>query len=641
MCGIAGVISSASAGEQLERNAIAMADTIAYRGPDDHGIWSDAEACVALTHRRLSIVDLSPAGHQPMVSSDGRFIITYNGEIYNFQDLRPELEARGIKFRGHSDTEVMLEAFAIYGVEATVKRLIGMFTIGVWDRHDRSLTLVRDRLGIKPLYWAKFGELFLFGSELKALRAHPGWTPRIDRSAVAAFMRHNYIPAPHTVYVGVHKLEPGTMLTLPWRGEPKIERFWDARTVALAGLANPMEADDTELAERLETLLRDAVRRRMVADVPVGAFLSGGIDSSTVAALMKSANSGPVRTYTIGFELAGFDEAKHSAAVARHLETDHTELTVTAKEALDVIPRLPEMYDEPFADSSQIPTHLVSAMTRRHVTVALSGDGGDELFAGYNRYQLTTQLWRSFALLPGPMRHALAKFLTAVPANRWSQILSMVPAKARPRQAGDKLHKFAGTLRAEADTDLYRRLVTHWDPLQVVPGAIEAKGVLWDSTVERDFPGLLERMQFLDLVTYLPDDILTKVDRASMAVALEVRVPLIDHRVVEFAWHLPRPAKIRGGVSKWLLRQVLYRHVPRELVERPKMGFGIPLGDWLRGPLRAWAEDLLAESRLRQAGLLDAARVRQIWSAHLSGRRNHEYMLWNALMLEAWRRRWA
>ena len=641
MCGIAGVLTLAATSRgQLERNAIAMADSIAYRGPDDHGLWSDADAGVALIHRRLSIVDLSATGHQPMISADGQLIITYNGEIYNFQELRRELEARGVRFRGHSDTEVMLEAFATYGIDATVKRLIGMFTIGVWDRRNRTLTLVRDRLGIKPLYWAKFGELFLFGSELKALRAYPGWTPRIDRPAVAAFMRHNYIPAPHTIYEGVHKLKPGTILTLPWNGEPKIERFWNAQAIAQAGLANPLQADDGELTDQLEALLRDAVSRRMVADVPVGAFLSGGIDSSTVAALMKAANAGPVRTYTIGFELPGFDEATHSAAVARHLGTEHTELTVTAKEALDVIPQLPDMYDEPFADSSQIPTYLVSAMTRRHVTVALSGDGGDELFAGYNRYQLTTRLWRSFALLPSPMRRALAGMLTAVPADRWTQMLSAVPARVRPRQAGDKLHKFAAVLCAEGDTDLYRRLVTHWDPAQVVPGVAEAKGVLWDSKIERAFPSLLDRMQFLDLVTYLPDDILTKVDRASMAVALEARVPLIDHRVVEFAWRLPQAAKIRGGVSKWLLRQVLYRHVPKNLVERPKMGFGIPLGEWLRGPLRDWAETFLEERRLRDANLLDAARVRQYWQEHLDGRRNWQYLIWDVLMLETWRERW-
>ena len=575
-----------------------------------------------------------------MISADGRFIITYNGEIYNFQDLRPELEAQGIKFRGHSDTEVMLEAIATYGVEATVKRLIGMFTIGLWDRRERTLTLVRDRLGIKPLYWAKFGGLFLFGSELKALRAYPGWTPRINRSAVAAFMRHNYIPAPHTIYEGVHKVEPGTVLTLPWNGEPKIKRFWDARTVAQAGLANPIQVDDTELTDRLEALLRDAVRRRMVADVPVGAFLSGGINSSTVAALMKAANAGPVRTYTIGFELPGFDETTHSAAVARHLGTDHTELTVTAKEALNVIPQLPDMYDEPFADSSQIPTHLVSAMTRRHVTVALSGDGGDELFGGYNRYQMTGRLWRSFALLPASMRHTLAGLLTAVSPDRWSQMLSIVPASTRPRQVGEKLHKFATVLRAEGDTDLYRRLVTHWDPSRVIPGATETKGALWDPQIEQDFPGLLERMQFLDLVTYLPDDILTKVDRASMAVALEARVPLLDHRVVEFAWKIPRQTLMRYGVGKWPLRQVLYRHVPRELIERPKTGFAIPLGEWLRGPLRDWAETLLSEKRLRESELFSVPTVRQVWTEHLNGRRNWQHLLWDVLMLEAWRERW-
>lgn len=641
MCGIAGVLNSMAASrEQLERDALAMADSLAHRGPDDHGIWSDPETRLALTHRRLSIVDLSPAGHQPMTSADKRFVITYNGEVYNHQDLRPELEARGIKFHGHSDTEVMLEAFAVYGIAETVKRLIGMFTIGVWDRRDRTLTLVRDRLGIKPLYWAKFGGLFLFGSELKALRAHPGWTARIDRSAVAAFMRHNYIPAPHTIYESVHKLEPGCILTLPWGGEPQIGRFWDARAVARAGLADPLDASDSDLTDQLENLLKDAVRRRMVADVPVGAFLSGGIDSSTVVALMKAANAGPVRTYAIGFEFPGYDEATHSAAVAQHLGTEHTELTVTAKEALDVIPRLTNMYDEPFADSSQIPTYLISAMTRQHVTVALSGDGGDELFAGYNRYQLTTRLWRSFSLLPRPMRHALANMITALPADRWSRLLSVIPAGMQPRQVGDKLHKFASILPCDGETELYRRLVTLWEPAQVVLQAQESKGVLWDAQVDKEFPGPLERMQFLDLVTYLPDDILTKVDRASMAVALEARVPLIDHRVVEFAWRLPQAAKIRGGVSKWLLRQVLYRHVPKDLVERPKMGFAVPLGDWLRGPLRPWAEDLLAEPRLRQAGFFDTARVRAAWNDHLSGERNLQYMLWNVLMFESWRDRW-
>jgi asparagine synthase (glutamine-hydrolysing) len=642
MCGIAGVLHSAGrAREELERAAAAMADSLAHRGPDDSGVWSDAEAGVALSHRRLSIIDLSPTGHQPMVSAEGRFVVVFNGEIYNYQELRAELAARGVTFRGASDTEVMLEAFAAFGIAATVQRLIGMFTLGIWDRRERALTLVRDRLGIKPLYWAKFGSLFLFGSELRALRAHPGWDARVDRAALAAYMRLSYVPAPFSIYEGVRRLEPGTILTLPWGGEPKIERFWDARAVAKAGLADPLRADDAELTDRLEDLLRDAVKRRMVADVPVGAFLSGGVDSSTVAALMKAANAGPVRTYSIGFETADYSEARDAAQVARHLGTEHSEMTVTAQDALAVIPRLPEIYDEPFADASQIPTYLVSVMTRRHVTVALSGDGGDELFAGYNRHRLTASAWRTLHLLPRPVRAALARSITAVSAERWSQVASLIPERMRPRQAGDKLHKFAATLPSVDASELYRRLVTHWEPEEVMPGAGEAKGVLWDARIDKDFPAALDRMQYLDLVTYLPDDILTKVDRASMAVALEVRVPLIDHRVVEFAWRLPRAALLRGGVSKWLLRQVLYRHVPQALVERPKSGFAVPLGDWLRGPLRSWAENLLAEPRLRQAGFFDAARVRQTWSEHLSGRRNLESLLWSVLMFEAWRERWS
>ncbi|MGA7430933.1 MAG: asparagine synthase (glutamine-hydrolyzing) [Xanthobacteraceae bacterium] len=640
MCGIAGFIGAAS-GSDIGATAEAMAKSIAYRGPDDQGIWIDGECETALVHRRLSIIDLSAAGHQPMLSADGRYVISYNGEVYSFQPIADELTARGHKFRGHSDTEVILESFAVNGIEATLKRMIGMFAIALWDRRDRTLTLMRDRLGIKPLYWAKFGNTFLFGSELKALRAHPGWTPRIDQSAVAAFMRHNYIPAPRTIYEGVHKLEPGTVLTLPWRGEPNISRFWDARSVARDGSHNPVEGSDAELTEQLESLLKDAVGRRMIADVPLGAFLSGGVDSSTVVALMQAAKSGAVKSFSIGFDIEGYNEAPHAAAVARHLQTDHTELTVTSKEALDVIPRLVDFYDEPFADSSQIPTYLVSAMTRKYVTVALSGDGGDELFAGYNRYQLTQRFWRSLSLMPRAVRKGAAAALTAVRPDRWTQILSALPSRLRPPQAGDKVHKAAAVLRLDSADAVYRRLVSHWEPSEIMPQVAEPRSILDDATVTKDFPDLLERMQFLDLVTYLPDDILTKVDRASMAVALEARVPLIDHRVVEFAWRLPENVKVRNGTSKWLLRQVLYRHVPPELIERPKMGFGIPLGEWLRGPLRDWAETLLNEQRLRQAGLLDAGMVRRYWADHLDGRRNWQYLLWDVLMLEAWRERWA
>jgi asparagine synthase (glutamine-hydrolysing) len=643
MCGIAGFLTGASGGfaSQLAEVSSAMDVCLQHRGPDDHGVWIDEESSVALVHRRLSILDLSPAGHQPMISADGRFVIIYNGEIYSHQPIAAELAARGHKFHGHSDTEVIVNSFAVNGIEATLKRMIGMFAIALWDRRDRTLTLIRDRLGIKPLYWAKFGKLFLFGSELKALRAHPGWTAQIDRNAVAAFMRHNYIPAPHTVYQGVYKLEPGTTLTLPWQGEPQISRFWNARTIAHDGALSPLDGSDAELTEQLETLLQDAVARRMIADVPLGAFLSGGVDSSTVVALMQQAGLGKVRTFSIGFDIPGYNEAPYAAAVANHLRTDHTELTVTSGQALDLIPRLPDIYDEPFADSSQIPTYLVSAMTRKHVTVALSGDGGDELFGGYNRYQLTERFWQALSLMPRAMRNAAAAALTTVRPDRWTSLAAVLPARLRPPQTGDKLHKMAAVLKLDNFDALYRRLVSHWEPSEVALCAQEPPSIINDEKIAQEFPDPLARMQFLDLVTYLPDDILTKVDRASMAVALEARVPLLDHRVVEFSWRLPRKAKIRNRTTKWILRQVLYRHVPPTLIERPKMGFGIPLGEWLRGPLRDWAETLLNENRLRDAALLDPKVVRRFWQEHLDGSRNWQYLLWDVLMLEAWRERWA
>ena len=639
MCGIAGFLTGSNGQGSLADIAGAMSGSLNHRGPDDHGMWVDAEAGVALAHRRLSIVELSQAGHQPMVSGDGRYVMSYNGEVYSHEDMRPALIARGVNFRGRSDTEVILESIAAFGLDKTLPQLIGMFAIALWDRHARTLTLVRDRLGIKPLYWAKFGNLFLFGSELKALREHPGWTPSIDREAVAGFMRYNYIPAPNTIYRGVRKLEPGMFLTLRSGGEPKLERFWDAREVARSGLSNPVSGSDGELADQLEGCLKDAIRRRMIADVPLGAFLSGGVDSSTVVALMKAADAGPVKTFTIGSDVPGFDEAPYAAAVARHLGTEHTELTVTAKQALDVIPRLPEWFDEPFADASQIPTFLVSAMTRKHVTVALSGDGGDELFAGYNRYALTRNIWLSLSLVPRAVRGGIAAALTSISPEHWTSLFASLPMRL-PGQIGDKIHKAASVLALPDSDAVYRRLITHWEPADVAPGSTEPKGIIWDPAIKAEIPGLLERMQFLDLVTYLPDDILTKVDRTSMAVALEARVPLLDHRVVEFAWRLPRRSKVRGGTSKWLLRQVLYRHVPRELIERPKMGFSIPLGEWLRGPLRDWAETLLSEQRLREGNFFDTQFVRRYWAEHISGKRNWQYLLWGVLMFEAWRERW-
>lgn len=643
MCGIAGFVTDPArqpSADQVNAIAKAMDFSLEHRGPDGHDVWIDMAAGIALVHRRLAIVDLSPAGHQPMHSADGRYVISYNGEVYSHLAIRADIEATGHNFRGHSDTEVILESVARYGVVATASRLIGMFALAIWDKKDRILTLVRDRLGIKPVYWTKVDGLFAFASELKALRQHPGWTPRIKPEAVASFMRHNYIPAPHTIYQDVFKLEPGTILTLPWGKEPEFQKFWDARKVALEGIQNPLKETDATLTDRLETLLIDAVGKRMMADVPLGAFLSGGIDSSTVVALMKAANSGLVKTFSIGFEQAAFNEAPHAAAIARHLGTEHTELTVTSREALDVVPKLAGMFDEPFADSSQIPTYLVSAMTRRHVTVALSGDGGDELFAGYNRYQLTSRSWRMLSLMPELVRNSVAAALTSQPTERWDKLSSFLPRNLSPPQFGDKVHKVASVLKLDDADALYRRLVSHWEPSALMAGVAETRGVLWDASVRKDFPELLDRMQFLDLVTYLPDDILTKVDRCSMAVALEARVPLLDHRVVELAWRLPHSAKIRGGTTKWLLREVLYRHVPKELVERPKMGFGVPLAEWLRGPLRDWAEDLLSEKRLGETGFFDVALVRRYWSEHLSGQRNWQYLLWDLLMFEDWRARW-
>jgi asparagine synthase (glutamine-hydrolysing) len=535
MCGVAGVWDRGirRSPTALEQAASAMTEALHHRGPDAGNVWCDAEAGVALGHRRLSIVDLSPAGAQPMCSSCGRFVLSYNGEIYNADELRPELAAKGRPFRGHSDTEVIVEGIAVWGVEATIKRLIGMFALALWDRQERTLYLVRDRLGIKPMYWGAFGELFLFGSELKALRAHDGWRPELDRDAVAAYLRTSYVPGPFTIYRGVRKLPPGTILSLRAGMAPDIRPYWTLEETARAGQAARFAGSEAEAVDRLDALLGDAVRRRMVADVPLGAFLSGGIDSSTVVALMQAGSARPVRSFSIGFNEEEFDEAPQAAAVARHLGTDHTELYVSPEHAREVIPRLPDLYDEPFADASQIPTFLVSEMTRRHVTVALSGDGGDELFAGYRRYFQARALFNRLAPLPHSARRAAAAIIGALPPAAWSGLGRAVPGRWRPKQLGDKLHKFARVLEGDGN-DFYRLVTSHWhDPEDVVRGGIEPRGIIGDPAVTALVPDEVERLQYLDTLTYLPDDILAKVDRASMAVSLEARVPLLDHRVVE------------------------------------------------------------------------------------------------------------
>lgn len=639
MCGITGYLELRAAEQAVDREAVLrrMTDAIAHRGPDDSGYWFDHEAGIGLGHRRLSIVDLSPAGHQPMVSKCGRFVIAYNGEIFSHEDMRAELAAAGCTFRGHSDTEVMVEAISRFGLDATLPRLIGMFAIALWDRAGRSLTLVRDRLGIKPLYWHDRSGVLLFGSELKALREHPAWKPVLDRDAIGAFMRHNYIPAPFSAYQGVRKLEAGCYVELAQGRAPRHVRYWDMREVAASGLRGRRRTGDAEAVAAMETLLRDSVRRRMVADVPLGALLSGGIDSSLVTALMQAQSTQRVRTFSIGFSEAGFDEAPFAKAIAQHLGTEHTELYVEPSHALETIPRLAEWWDEPFADSSQIPTYLVCALTRKHVTVVLSGDGGDEVFCGYTRYILGAQLWSRMHRLPPALRHALARGIRRVSPAAWERLASFVPARLRPPHVGVRAHKLADSLDRSDPDAVYLQMLSHWhDPDAIVLESHEAKGRLWDAETPALVPHFVDRMQYLDTLTYLPDDILTKVDRASMAVALEARVPLLDHRVVEAAWRLPLETKLRDGKGKWMLRQILARYVPVNLFERPKMGFGVPIDRWLRGPLREWAENLLDEGRLRRQGLLDPAPVRARWQAHLEGGTNWAYPLWNVLMLQAW-----
>jgi asparagine synthase (glutamine-hydrolysing) len=645
MCGIAGLVDwrAATSNDALRSISEAMIETVRHRGPDAGAVWVEAAGGVALGQRRLAIIDLSPGGAQPMHSADGRHVITFNGEIYNYRDIRRELEAAGRSLRSDSDTEVLLEACALWGVEAAIERTIGMFAFALWDRKTRTLVLARDRLGIKPLYYAATPERVLFASQLKAFRAAPRWTPTIDDDAIVGYLRHAYVAQPQTIYREARKLPPGHVLTLRegLAAEPKC--FWDLRGIAVAGQRRNDPAPDAEEAiERLDALLRDSVKLRMIADVPLGAFLSGGIDSSTVVALMQAQSTRPVKTFSIGFHESGYDEAQCAKKVAAHLGTDHTEFYVEPRHALEVIPNLPEWFDEPFADSSQIPTYLVSELTRKHVTVALSGDGGDELFAGYNRYLWAERLSRAVGLVPRPLRGASASALRALAPETWSRLFQFVPSSWRPALPGDKLHKIATLLDNPAPDAIYRRLVSQWErPGEVAAAGQEPHGPLWDDTIAQDFSAFIPRMQFLDMVTYLPDDILTKVDRATMAVGLEGRVPLLDHRVVAYSWSLPLGFKIRRGNSKWLLRRVLDRYVPRPLIDRPKMGFGVPIDAWLRGPLRDWAEQLLAPARLKSDGFVRVEPVRRAWREHLEGTRNWQYPLWTVLMLQAWRARWA
>lgn len=642
MCGFAGFLSASNTVSSIEWPALLteMGNNIRHRGPDDSGIWFNVVAGIGLSHRRLSILDLSPAGHQPMVSASERFVIAFNGEVYNHLEIRHDLGS-SLHWRGHSDTETLLAGFDAWGIENTVNKANGMFAMAIWDKKDRSLTLVRDRLGEKPLYYGWQGNTFLFGSELKALKVHPAFQPEIDRNAIGLFVRHNCIPAPYSIYCNIKKLLPGSLLTVTLQNrDAQLVRYWDARKIVAQGQSNPFIGTEVEAVDELEQLLSRAVGRQMLSDVPLGAFLSGGIDSSTIVALMQAQSSKPVRTFTIGFDEADYNEAEHAKAVAKHLGTDHTELYVTPRQALDVIPLLPELFCEPFSDSSQIPTYLVSKLARQQVTVSLSGDGGDELFGGYDHYFKMSKINKKLELIPVGINSVLPDIIKGCSKQFWKRLLSPCkPFLQANSDIGFKLYLAADMLKARSvsEAELYHVKQSHWrNSSELVLGSTRMPTVFTDPLLQPEIAHFFEKMMAIDMLSYLPDDILTKVDRAAMGVSLETRVPLLDHHVVEFAWCLPMAYKIHNSVGKWPLRQILYKHVPQSLMERPKMGFGVPIGNWLRGPLREWAEELLNESTLSRQGYFNPQLIRQQWIEHLSGQMDNQYLLWDILMFQAW-----
>jgi asparagine synthase (glutamine-hydrolysing) len=647
MCGITGLLDPGSSlgPEELRRRTLDMAATLEHRGPDDGGVWLDDGATVALGHRRLAVVDLSPRGAQPMVSAKGRWVLAYNGELYNHPSLRARLRAEGATFSGESDTEVFLAAIEAWGLEAALEAAEGMFAVALWDRRLGALSLVRDRFGEKPLYFGWVGAQLAFGSELKAIRSLPGFSPALDREAVALYLRHNCIPAPWSIYLGISKVMPGQIVSFPAGARagslPQLGTYFSTRLAVEAARAEPFEGPDERALDALEAALSSSVAARMVADVPVGAFLSGGVDSSLIVALMQRHASHPVRTFTVGFEDAAFDESSEAAAVAAHLKCEHTTLRLSGADGAELVDQLPEIWDEPFGDVSEIPMFLVSRLARGEVTVALSGDGGDELFAGYNRHAWLERLWQRIEPVPAPLRRGAGRALSAIPRSMVDRSTALLPARLRVRNPAIKVAKVAKVLESASPQDAYLSMVSYFDDAD----AMVIGGGAGSSIAARpsDWPalgGFTEQMLYLDLVTYLPDDILTKLDRAAMAVSLETRVPFLDRGVVELAWRLPLSIKLRDGTTKWALRQVLSRHVPLELIDRPKMGFGFPVGELLRGSLRPWAEALLDERRLRDQGLLEPAPIVTAWRDHLAERHDRSHELWAILALQAWLARW-
>jgi asparagine synthase (glutamine-hydrolysing) len=637
MCGFSGFLTRVNYSDSSEKLLYAMCDAMKHRGPDDRGIWYDAEAGIALAHTRLAVVDLSPAGHQPMVFASGRYVIAFNGEIYNHLKLRKQLKIDS--WHSHSDTETLLAGFEAWGIEETIVRTIGMFAFALWDKHAHTLTLGRDRVGEKPLYYGWHDHVFLFGSELKALKIHPHFKKELDHGALTLFLRHNYIPAPHSIYRNMSKLQPGTLLHLSLKNpQPVLKNYWSAMSLVKAGTTTPFKGDAIDAVNELERLAKDAITQQMVADVPLGAFLSGGVDSSTVVALMQAQSSLPVRTFSIGFYEAQYNEAKYAKAVAEHLGTQHTELYITTDDVLAVIPKLAHLYDEPFADSSQIPTFLVSQLAKQQVTVALTGDAGDELFCGYNRYKVAAEYWGNMNKIPLAIRKVMAKLIRGVSPKTWDGFASAVPFMSRHPQMGLKMHKGADLLASATLSEAYRRLTSHHD---TPSSLLITKETEPHTFMEHHFAALtgigeISQMMAMDLLSYLPDDILVKVDRAAMGVSLETRVPFLDHRLIEFAWTVPMSMKIKNGQNKWLLRHLLNRYVPSQLIERPKMGFGMPLSEWLRGPLQNWVDGLLDEPRLHQEGIFNPQPVCHMWQQHRQGKGNFAYLLWNILMFQVW-----
>lgn len=639
MCGIAGFLGATS-GVDLAAAAHCMSEQLRHRGPDDEGIWLDSAHGLGFAHRRLAIIDVSPQGHQPMHSATGRYVIAFNGEIYNFQQLRIDLQVAGFanEWRGHSDTEVLLAAFEAWGFEDTLKRCIGMFAIALWDRELSLLSLARDRIGEKPLYYGKTAQGFAFASELKAIRALCGNALEVNRNALAKFMQFGYVPAPLCIYRGLSKLPAGHFVHIR-EGMPTSEprAYWQLASMAQSDLASQLAgAEDATLVDLVHDQLKSAIGMQMVADVPLGAFLSGGVDSSTVVALMQAQSSRSIKTYTIGFEEKAFDEAPFAKAVAAHLGTDHTELYVNALDASNLIPELPRIYDEPFADSSQIPTILVARLTRQHVTVSLSGDGGDELFSGYPRYEISATLWRQIGTLPLRLRSVLARFLSAPSPHSWDRLLAFLPTATHQAINGRRIHRLAQLLGSESLAEMYVRLMSQWQSTEkLVLGTDDSTNshLRWSA-----IGSPVAQMRRWDVAQYLPDDLMVKVDRASMSASLEARAPFLDHRLVELAFALPDHVLTRSGQGKWILRQVLDRYVPRTLIERPKTGFSIPLASWLRGPLRPWAAELLDQSRLMAEGYLDVGKITELWDQHQSGAFDRSSYLWNVLSFESWLR---